>query len=83
MTRGQTADGYRLLVQEIRAQYLSLIIKKAILGQGPARPRTAEENFGVAQTKLEKKVISDADMFVPTLTRDQARSGRRPGGAGL
>ena len=73
MTQGQTAEGYRLLVQEIRAQYLQLLIKKATLAKTTLSRQIAEDNFTVAQTKLEKKVISDADIFIPTLTRDQAR----------
>src|ERR1019366_9125657 len=33
MTEGQTAEGYRILVQEIRGQYLALVIKKAALAK--------------------------------------------------
>lgn len=72
MTQGQTADGYRILVQEIRSQYLSLIIKKAALARAHLSRQMAEDNFAVSQTKLEKKVISPADMFMPTLSRDQS-----------
>ncbi len=72
MTQGQTAEGYRLLVQEIRGQYLGLIIKKTSLGRARLGRQVAEENFNVAQSKLEKRVISDADMFMPTVNRDQS-----------
>ncbi len=73
MTQGQTAEGYRILVQEIRSFYLQLIIKKAALGKARLSLQMAEDNYAVSQTKLEKKVISDADMFVPTVNRDKAR----------
>lgn len=73
MTQSQTAEGYRLLVQEIRAQYLMLIIRKADLAKSHLGAKVTEENYSVAQTKLEKRVISDADMFMPTVNRDQAR----------
>ena len=73
MTQGQTAEGYRLLVQEIRAQYLQLVIKKASLAKARFSQHMAEENFTVSQTKFEKKVISEADMFIPRVTQDQTR----------
>lgn len=73
MTQGQTAEGYRILVQEIRGLYLALIIKKATLGKARLSQQMAEDNYNVSQTKLEKKVISDADMFLPTVGRDKAR----------
>ncbi len=73
MAQGQTADGYRILVQEIRSQYLSLIIKKAGLNKAHLARQFAEDSFAVAQSKLDKKVISEADMFMPTLTRDQSQ----------
>jgi len=73
MSQGQTADGYRILVQEIRSQYLALIIKKATVGKANLSRQMAEDNFTAAQNKFEKKVISESDMFMPTLSRDQAR----------
>ncbi|MEO6875927.1 MAG: TolC family protein, partial [Opitutaceae bacterium] len=72
MAQGQTAEGYRMLVQEIRSQYLALVIKKAALGRTHLARQMADDNFTVSQNKLEKKVISEADMFKPTLSRDQA-----------
>ena len=73
MTQGQTAEGYRLLVQEIRAQYLQLVIKKAALSRIQLGQRVAEDNLAVSQTKLEKKVISEAEMAGVVLRADQAR----------
>ena len=73
MTQGQTADGYRLLVQEIRSQFLSLIVKKATLAKAHLSRQMAEDNFAASKVKLEKKVISDADMFMPTFSCDQSQ----------
>ena len=73
MTQGQTAEGYRILVQEIRGQYLALVIKKAALARARLSLKMAEDNFAVSQTKLEKKVISEADMFMPRLGLDRAK----------
>ena len=79
MTQGQTAEGYRLLVQEIRSLYMALIVKKAALGKARLTQKIADDNYAVSQTKLEKKVISEADMFMPTVTRDKARLGTDQG----
>jgi len=49
MTQGQTAEGYRMLVQEIRAQYLGLVIKKNQPGPRPAQPAHGGGQFcGIA-----------------------------------
>jgi outer membrane protein TolC len=73
MTQGQTAEGYRLLAQEIRAQYMQLVIKKAALGRIRLSQHVAEDNMAVSRTKLEKKVISEAEMGGIVLKADQAR----------
>jgi len=73
MTEGLTAEGYRLLVQEIRGQYLGLVLKKNALARAQLSLKIAQDNFAVSQTKFEKKVISEADMFMPTVNRDQAQ----------
>ena len=75
MTEGQTAEGYRLLVQEIRGQYLQLVINKAVLAKARLSLRVAEDNIAVSQTKLEKKVISEADMAMVRLALDRAKLG--------
>jgi len=73
MAQGQTAEGYRILVQEIRAQYLQLIIKKATLAKVRLSQKLAEDNFAVSESKFEKRVISEADMFMPRVIQDQTR----------
>lgn len=73
MAEGQTNEGYRILVQEIRGQYLALVIKKAALAKARLSLHMAEDNVAVSQTKLEKKVISEGDMFLARLGLDRAR----------
>jgi outer membrane protein TolC len=73
MTEGQTAEGYRILVQEIRGQYLALVIKKAALAKARLSLHMAEDNVAVSQTKLEKKVISEGDMFLARLGLDRSK----------
>ncbi len=73
MTQGQTAEGYRILVQEIRGQYLALVIKKAALVRARLSLKMAEDNLSVAQTKLEKKVMSEAEIGMVRLMLDRAK----------
>lgn len=70
---GLTAEAYRLLVQEIRGSYLQLVLKKLALSRTGLYLDITTEQLNVAQTKLEKRVFSEAEMFMPRLTHDQAR----------
>ena len=72
MARGQTAEAYRLLVQEIRSRYMAVIMSKVIVARGQLGLAIARDQLAVAQQKYDKKVFSDADMFLPRLTCDQA-----------
>lgn len=73
MAEGQYAEGYRVLVQEIRGQYLLLIIKKAGLTRAKFNQKIADDALNLARSKLEKHVISEADLFGPTIAAEQAR----------
>lgn len=73
MAKGQYADGYRMLVEEIRAQYLLLIVKKASVARGKFNQKIADDALNIARSKQEKHVISEADLFGPTITAEQAR----------
>jgi len=73
MAQGQTADAYRLLVGEIRTQYLQLIVKKAGLARVRLNQRIADDALALARSKQEKNVISEADLFGPTIAAEQAR----------
>ncbi len=72
VTEGQTAEAYRLLVQEIRNLYLSVIIRKMAYARSQLYLAIAQDQFAIAQTKVEKKVLGGAELFTPQLTRDQA-----------
>jgi outer membrane protein TolC len=73
MTQGQTAEGYRLLVQELRAQYLQLVIRKVALARARLGLQIAQDNRDVAQTKFDRKVISSSDLFQPQLQLEQTQ----------
>jgi outer membrane protein TolC len=73
ISRGAFADAYRLLAEEIRGQYLGLIVKKASLARARFNQQLAEDELGLARSKLEKHVIAEADIFAPTIAAEQAR----------
>jgi outer membrane protein TolC len=75
MSQGQYAEGYRVLVQEIRGQYLLLIIKKAGLARTKFNQKIADDALALARSKQEKHVIAEADLFGPTIAAEQARLG--------
>ena len=72
ITQGQTAESYRLLVQEIRSRYMAVILSKTVVAREQLNLAIARDQLAVAQEKYDKKVFSDADMFMPHLTSDQA-----------
>ena len=72
IVKGQTAEAYRLLAQEIRAQYLGVILRKLILSRAQLNLSITEDQLAVAQGKFEKQVISEGEMFMPRLNHDQA-----------
>jgi outer membrane protein TolC len=73
ITQNQSAEAYRVLVDEIRAQYLQVIVNKAALARARFNQQVSDEQLTLARDKREKNVISEADMFSPTITAEQAR----------
>ena len=73
MTEGGTADAYRLLVEQIRAQYLSLVSGKIMLARARFSQQVADDALALARSRRERNVISDADLFTPTITAEQSR----------
>ena len=72
ITEGQTADAYRMLIQEIRSLYLSVVVKKMIVSRSQLNLGVAQDQLALAESKFEKKVIAESDMFSPRLNHDQA-----------
>jgi outer membrane protein TolC len=73
IAQGQTGEAYRLLVDEIRAQYLQVIMTKAAVARARFGLKIAEDQLALARTKLEKRFISEGDLFGPTISAEQAR----------
>jgi len=72
VAKGQTADAYRMLVQELRSLYLSVILRRMVVTRTQLNLGIARDQLAVAQSKFEKKVIAEGDLFMPRLNHDQA-----------
>lgn len=68
----QTANTYRILVNEVRSQYLQLAVKKALLRRARFAQQQAEAALALANEKLERNIFSSSDMFHPRLNVEQA-----------
>lgn len=72
IAQNQTADAYRVLVQEIRGQFLQLIIRKASCARSRFYLNIVTDRQKVAQSKLAANVIAPSEMFMVNLVVDQA-----------
>jgi outer membrane protein TolC len=73
VVEGQSAEIYRILVDEIRAQYLQVIINKVALARTRFAQKIVDDDLALARSKREQNVISEADMFGPTIAAEQGR----------
>lgn len=73
ISEGQTVEAYRLLVSEIRSQYLQLIMKRLSLERARAGQRLADEGLALAQERFKGNVISEAELFNTRIGSEQAR----------
>ncbi len=73
IVQGNYQDGYRLLAQEIRSQYLKLIIKKLSLQRSRLSDKYNQDILKAAEDRLAKKVIAEAEIFMVRLNAERAR----------
>jgi outer membrane protein TolC len=66
-------EAYRLLAQEIRSSYLTLILSKIGLQNSAFSRKLADDALVVAEDRLQKKVISEGAIFQTRMSADQAR----------
>ena len=69
----QYQEAYRILAQEIRARYLSLITQRIYLERSRFNQKLTAEQLRLAEDKYAKKVYSDLDMFVPRLNAERGQ----------
>ena len=63
ITQGQTAEVYRLLEQEIRAQFLQLIIRKTALARARFSRDITDGQVKLAEARLAAQAISESEML--------------------
>jgi outer membrane protein TolC len=73
LASGEFHESYRLLAQEIRAQYLYLIGKKAALERAKLNRSYQQGVLKTAEDRLAAKAMSDADIFPIRLNEEQAQ----------
>ncbi|MFI5335305.1 MAG: TolC family protein [Opitutales bacterium] len=72
IAHGQYQEGYRLLAQELRTKYLTLIVQKHGVTRARFNQQFTQEQLRLAEDKLVKKIISDADIFPFRLNAERA-----------
>ncbi|ACB77214.1 TolC family protein [Opitutus terrae] len=73
IAQGDTVEAYRLLISEIRSQYLQLIFKRLSVERTRATQRMAEQSWQIARERFERKEISESDLFSARMGAEQAR----------
>jgi len=68
-------EAYRLLVQEVRSAYLTMVGRKVLLANTAFHKKLAEEELALAESRLAKKEISEGAIFQTRINADQARLG--------
>lgn len=64
-------EAYRLLVQEIRINYLQLIVLKGRVAEARFNQQQAEDVRKVTEDRLAQRLISESEAFQPRLNADQ------------
>lgn len=72
MAQGNYRDGYRMLAQEIRSQYLGLIVRKNYLARARFNLAHQRELLTQAEARYEKREISDTQVSMARLSVEQA-----------
>jgi outer membrane protein TolC len=72
ITVGNYREAYRNLAQEIRSQYLGLVVKKAYLARARFNLQYTKDLLAVAEDRLAKKVIAGPEIFAFRLNAERA-----------
>ena len=72
IAHGQTADAYRALVIEIRAQYLQLIVKKRGLVRTRFAQQLAQRRLELTRAQVENHVQAPSELFGVSMAVEQA-----------
>lgn len=72
IAEGNYREAYRNLAQEIRSQYLGLIVKKAYLARARFNLQYTKDLLALAEDRLAKKVIAGPEIFAYRLNAERA-----------
>ncbi|MBL9218596.1 MAG: TolC family protein [Opitutaceae bacterium] len=73
IARGQYRDGYRLLAQTLRGDYLRLVIQKLVVQRAAFYLEHTRKQLAQEEERLAKKVISEYQISVFRLAAEQAQ----------
>lgn len=71
ISQGQTAEVYRLLAQEIRGQFLQLIVRKTSLARARLTRELTDAQVKLAEERLAAQAISASDLFGARMNQTQ------------
>lgn len=73
IAKGQYQDGYRALAQNLRNDYMRLIVQKLVVKRGAAYASFTKNQLAKEETRLAQKVISEFQIFPVRLAAEQAQ----------
>ena len=73
ISQGQYREGYRLLVQDLRANYMRLIMDKLVVKRAHFYLEFTNNQLKQQEERLAKKVISEVEISIARLTAEQAQ----------
>ncbi len=76
IAKGQYRDGYRLLAQTLRGDYLKLIVQKALVQRAAFYLEHTKKQLVQEEERLAKKVISEYQISAFRLAAEQAQIAR-------
>jgi len=73
IAKGQYLDGYRVLAQTLRSDYMHLIVQKQVVKRGAAYAEFTRNQQAKEEIRLAQKVISEFQIFPVRLAAEQAQ----------
>ena len=73
VAQGNLVGGYLGLADELRAQFLQLVVNKAALARARLNQESVEKQLAIARDRFSRKEISNADLTAQSLAAEQAQ----------
>lgn len=72
IVKGQSAEAYRTMLEEIRGAYLQLIVKKRVLIRTRFAQQLAERRLAVVKVQVQQHTLAPSEEWGATMAADQA-----------